>query len=89
MRDQLQIIQEVLAESKPSSVANEAMIFCHQNKVHSAVDFKAIIQQHLKDLKPKPQEGLHILNPLSGNKLDKNIQPEKSSIEDYQQLLKN
>lgn len=88
MRDQLQIIQQVLAEPKVQQVANEAMTFCHQNKIHSAVDFKAIIDQHLKDLKPKDKNGLHILNPLSGNKLDKEIQPQKSSIQDYEKLFK-
>jgi transposase len=88
MRDQLQIIQQALDQPEACTVVNQAMTFCHQNKIHSAVDFKAIIEQHLKDLKPKQQPDLHILNPLSGNKLDKNIQPEKSSIEDYQQLVK-
>jgi hypothetical protein len=87
MRDQLQIILQVLAEPEVSQVANEAMTFCHQNKIHSAVDFKAIIDQHLKDLKPKDNNALHILNPLSGNKLDKHIQPQKSSIQDYEKLL--
>jgi hypothetical protein len=88
MRDQLQIIIQVLDESKVCTVANQAMTFCHQNRIHSAVDFKAIIQQHLKESKPKEHIGLHILNPLSGDKLDKNIQPQKSSIQDYQQLIK-
>jgi transposase len=88
MRDQLQIILQVLDEPEVSTVANQAMTFCHQNKIHSAVDFKAIIQQHLKESKPKEHIGLHILNPLSGDKLDKNIQPQKSSIQDYQQLIK-
>jgi transposase len=88
MRDQLQIIQQVLDQPEVVTVANQAMTFCHQNKVHSAVDFKAIIQQHLKDLKPQERPGLHILNPLTGDKLDKNIQPQKSSIQDYQQLVK-
>ena len=63
------------------------MTFCHQNKIHSAVDFRAIIEQHLKDSRPKEEKNIQILNPLSGNKLDKNIQPQKSSIEDYQKLL--
>jgi len=88
MRDQLQIIQQVLVEPEVEQVANEAMTFCHQNKIHSAVDFKAIIDQHLKDLKPKDKNGLHLLNPLSGNKLDKQIQPQKSSIQDYEKLFK-
>lgn len=87
MRDQLQAIQQVLSDPQASHFANEAMTFCHLNNIHSAVDFKAIIDQHLKDLKPKEQTGLHILNPLSGNKLDKNIQPQKSSIQDYQRLI--
>lgn len=87
MRDQLQIIQEILARPEASKIANEAMTFCHQNNIHSAGDFKAIIEQHLKDSAPKNQNDVHILNPLSGNKLDKNIQPQKSSIQDYQKLL--
>lgn len=87
MRDQLQIIQQVLAEPQASRVANEAMRFCHQNKIHSAVDFKDIIEQHLKDSMVKNEKGVQILNPLSGDKLNKYIQPQKSSIQDYQKLL--
>ena len=87
MRDQLQVIQQVLSDPEASKVAHEAMTFCHQNKIHSAVDFRAIIEQHLKDTKPKEEKSVQILNPLSGSKLDRNIQPQKSSIEDYQKLL--
>lgn len=87
MRDQLQVIQQVLSDPEASKVAHEAMTFCHQNKIHSAVDFRAIIEQHLKDSNPKEEKNIQILNPLSGTKLDKNIQPQKSSIEDYQKLL--
>src|SRR3546814_7222127 len=59
MRDQLQIIQQVLAEPEAANVAHEAMTFCHQNRIHSAVDFKAIIEQHLKDSKPKERSEEH------------------------------
>jgi hypothetical protein len=85
MRDQLQLIQEVLALD--SSVANDAMHFCNKNNIYSASDFKAIVQQHIKASKPKQESEIHILNPLSGHKLDKNVKPEKSQIEDYQQLF--
>lgn len=89
MRDQLQIVQQALSDPDTRRVAEDAMIFCHRNKIYSAGDFKAIIDQQLKDLKPKDDlQGVHILNPLSGHKLDKNIQPQKSSINDYQQLMK-
>lgn len=86
MRDQLQLIQEVFALD--SAVANDAMNFCNKNNIYSASDFKAIVQQHIKASKPQQKSEIHILNPLSGHKLDKNIQPEKSQIEDYQQLFK-
>ena len=85
MRDQLQLIQEVFALD--SAVANDAMHFCNKNNIYSASDFKAIVQQHIKASKPRQESEIHILNPLSGRKLDKNVQPEKSQIEDYQQLF--
>lgn len=89
MRDQLQVIQEVLAHKEWLSVANQAMYFCDQNNVFSASDFKAITQQHIKALKPQQDLDVHMLNPLSGDKIARNVQPEKSRIDDYQQLIKS
>ena len=85
MRDQLQVIQEALALN--AGVANEALNFCNKNNIYSASDFKAIVQQHIKASKPQIKSEVHILNPLSGNKLDKNMQPDKSLIGDYQKLF--
>lgn len=87
MRDQLQLIQEVLANDHWRAAANHAMHFCHQNHVLSANDFKAIVVQHIKTIQTPPQSDVHILNPLSGSKLDKNVQPERSQIKDYQELF--
>lgn len=87
MRDQLQVIQEVLVKEDWREAANRTMHFCHQNNVLSANDFKAIALQHMQTMKSSQHVNAHILNPLSGNKLDKNIQPEKSQIQDYQQLF--
>ena len=86
MRDQLQVIQEVFALD--SAIANDAMHFCNKNNIYSASDFKAIVQQHIKASRPQQESEVHILNPLSGYKLDKNVQPDKSQIEDYQRLFK-
>lgn len=66
----------------------DAMHFCNKNNIYSASDFKAIVQQHIKASIPQQKSDIHILNPLSGHKLDKNVQPEKSQIEDYQELFK-
>lgn len=87
MRDQLQVIQEVLGKEDWREAANRTMHFCHQNNVLSANDFKAIVLQQMQIMKSSQHVSIHILNPLSGNKLDKNIQPEKSQIQDYQQLF--
>ena len=87
MRDQLQVIQEVVVREEWREVANRAMYFCHQNNVLSASDFKAIVLQHMKTVKSPQQSDIPILNPLSGDKLDKNLQPEKSQINDYEKLF--
>src|SRR5690606_29552523 len=87
MRDQLQVIQEVVVKEEWREVANRAMSFCHQNNILSASDFKAIVLQHMNAVKSPKHSDIPILNPLSGNKLDKNVQPEKSQINDYEKLF--
>lgn len=85
MRDQLQVIQQTL--NTHLQVANEAMHFCNKNNIFSATDFKAIVLNHIKASKPKQEVDVHVLNPLSGHKLDKHTQPEKSQITDYEKLF--
>ncbi|MEO5602349.1 MAG: IS21 family transposase [Cyclobacteriaceae bacterium] len=87
VRDQLLIIRQVI-ETTEALVFNKAMIFCHQNKILSAVDFKAIADQQVKPLQTIDQEKIVRLNPLSGVKNKHLTEPEKSSIQDYEQLLK-
>jgi transposase len=86
-RDQLLLIAQVLDATDPV-IANKAMIFCHQNNVHSAVDFKAIVDQELRQsIQVHPQK-IVLLNPLSGIKSKAHTVPEKSAIDDYQKLIK-
>ena len=87
VRDQLLIIRQVV-ETTDAIAVNKAMIFCHQNNILSAVDFKAIVDQQLKPSQEIDQEKIVRLNPLSGVKSKHLTEPEKSSIQDYQQLLK-
>jgi len=87
IRDQLLIIQQVV-KTTTAAIAAKAMIFCHQNKIFSAVDFKAIVDQQLKESQPQDPDKIILLNPLSGEKNQKITAPEKSSIEVYQELLK-
>src|SRR5690606_22608005 len=46
VRDQLLIIRQVV-ETTDVIAVNKAMIFCHQNSILSAADFKAIVDQQL------------------------------------------
>jgi hypothetical protein len=87
IRDQLLLICQAI-ENKPAELVNKAMVFCHQNNILSAVDFKAIVDQELKQSQAKRPEKIILLNPLSGIQ-NKNLkEPDKSSIQDYQELLK-
>lgn len=89
IRDQLQLIRGVI-ESTEASVVHKAIIFCHQNKILSAVDFKAMVDQELRQqMQQNTQERALLLNPLSGIDHKVHQQPEKSSILDYEELLKN
>jgi hypothetical protein len=89
VRDQLQIIREVI-ETTEAPIVHKALIFCHQNNVRSAGDFKAIVEQELKQqAQPAREDKTVLLNPLSGIDNKAHIQPEKSSIADYEELLKN
>jgi transposase len=84
-KDQLGIIEQVI-DQRPAAVFNKAMIFCHQNKILSASDFKAIVEQELRQ--PQREDPPEILlNPLSGSTSQPLEPPEKSSIDDYQRLL--
>src|SRR5690606_24197645 len=88
VRDQLLIIRQVV-ETTDVSAVNKAMIFCHQNSILSAADFKAIVDQQLTPSQHIDLDKIVRLNPLSGVTGKHIAEPEKSSIQDYQQLLKS
>src|SRR5690606_21289877 len=88
VRDQLLIVRQVV-ETTDAIAVNKAMIFCHQNNILSAADFKAIVDHQLTPSQHIDHENIVRLNPLSGVTGKHIAEPEKSSIQDYQQLLKN
>jgi hypothetical protein len=85
-RDQLIIIKETALQTEPGPL-NEALDYCFSNRISSASDFRSILsaQQPTQENETKIVQ----LNPLSGQVPDSaNVQPNKSSIEDYQSILK-
>lgn len=86
VRDQLLLIRKTI-ESNESSLITIAIQYCLSNRIASAVDFDAIVQQHHRTATNNDQKVIP-LNPLSGNHLEIAIlQPQKSSIADYQDIV--
>lgn len=86
IRDQLLIIKEALSRASSGEV-NQALDYCVVNNISSASDFKSILACQKEP--PKKEENLVQLNPLNGKVPDNaHVQPEKSSLKDYQSILK-
>ena len=86
VRDQLLLIRKTV-ESNESELITKTIQYCLVNKIASAVDFDAIIQQHHRTTTNNDQKVIP-LNPLSGNHLNNAIlQPHKSSIADYEDIV--
>jgi hypothetical protein len=87
IRDQLLLIKEATEKYSPELIM-KVLQYCLGNSITSAIDFKAIAAHYLQS--KEPRANIVHLNPLSGKLSEVAFkQPEKSSIEDYQNLLKN
>ena len=84
VRDQLLIIREAI-EKSPAALITKTIKYCLENNINSAADFKAIIGQ--QQPRPVEQQKIIPLNPLSGTRPEIK-EPGKSSIQDYQDLIK-
>jgi hypothetical protein len=84
IRDQLLLVREAL-ETTDRNLIDKTIRYCLENHITSAVDFKAILTQ--QQPQPVPQEKIIVLNPLSGTR-PQITEPEKSSIQDYESLIK-
>jgi len=84
VRDQLSDIRKVI-EKSPAPLITETIKYCLDNSINSAADFKAIIAQ--QQPRPVEQQKIIPLNPLSGTRPEIK-EPAKSSIQDYQDLIK-
>lgn len=87
LRDQLLMIRKTI-QANDANLITQTIQYCHINKIASAVDFDAIIKQHHRT-STNSDEKVIPLNPLSGQHLRSAIlEPQKSSIEDYQNIIK-
>jgi hypothetical protein len=89
IRDQIILIRQTI-EKYDKQTVNEALTYCCQNGIYSAVDFKAVVKQNTR-IKIKPKEPVIIgKNPLTGStSVNVNVVPSKSKILDYEKLMQN
>lgn len=91
IRDQLLMIRKAIEGVDPALI-DKALDYCWQHQIVSAADFKAILARYQGQEAETHAETAKVvqLNPLSG-KLPQQalMQPDKSAIEDYQDILKN
>jgi len=91
IRDQLQIIKKIAEQTDPL-LLNNALDYCMNNKIPSAVDFKSIVKGY-EQAQPAldcTRTKIISINPLGGALPEKAlVQPQQSRIEDYQTIFKN
>ena len=91
MRDQLLLFKQVIEESG-KGVIIQALTYCCLHKIASASDFKAVVAQYSRDgqtASSRIPESILQMNPLSGQlPAAALIQPQRSAIADYENILK-
>ena len=89
IRDQLIMIRQAALQTAWAYL-NKSMEYCLSHKIFSAADFKSIlVSTEQNQTKETKKTKIVRLNPLSGEIPDKaNLQPQKSSIEDFEYILK-
>jgi hypothetical protein len=87
IRDQMLILRDVV-EKTPSPLLSKSLEYCCDQKIVSAADFKAVVQQLSKPQTNVEEDKTLQMNPLNGTLPNTALtQVAKSSIEDYQTLM--
>jgi len=83
-------LEQTLQTTEPA-LTNKALDYVIDNKITSALDFKAIVTRYRQeDTTEVCQTKIIRLNPLNGTLADGAlVQPDKSQIEDYQSIFNN
>jgi len=89
IRDQIILIRQTI-EMYDKQTVNEALRYCCQNSIYSAVDFKAVIKQNIRNNTQQTEPIIERKNPLSNPpSSNATVTPSKSKIIDYEKLMQN
>jgi hypothetical protein len=89
IRDQILAIRQSVQQAAPEKIA-QALNYCLENHIHNATDFKAVLNHFDHNLTAEKGAKVIPLNLLNTS-IPKEAfnQPLTSSIEDYQEFIKN
>lgn len=89
IRDQILVIRQSIQRISPELIA-VALNYCLENNIHNATDFKAVLNHFNKEQVNEKQARVIPLNLLNTTiPREAFNQPLTSSIEDYQEFIKN
>lgn len=89
VRDQLILVRQTCQKHNPKHF-NEALDYCAQNNLYSAVDFRSVVEQNQRDGAQHRNSDIDLINPLSGVRNNvASIRPNTSKISDYQIIMKS
>lgn len=89
VRDQLILVRQTCQKHNPKHF-NEALNYCVQNSLYSAVDFRSVVEQNLRVCAQSKSLDVDLINPLSGVRSNlASIRPDVSKISDYQIIMKS
>jgi transposase len=89
IRDQILVIRQSVQKATPQKV-DQALNYCLENHIHNATDFKAVLDHFDHEQASEKETKIIPLNLLNTT-IPKEAfnQPSTSSIEDYQEFIKN
>ena len=89
IRDQLILIRQTI-EMNDKQTVNEALAYCCQNSIYSAVDFKSLVKQNTRNKKQPAEPIIARKNPLANDPSpNATLIPSKSNIVEYDKLMQN
>lgn len=89
IRDQLILIRQTI-EMNDKQTVNEALAYCCQNSIYSAVDFKSVVKQNTRNKKQPVEPIIARKNPLANDPSpNATVKPSKSNIVEYDKLMQN
>lgn len=89
IRDQILVIRQAVQQT-PAEMITQALNYCVENHIHIATDFKAVLN-HFEAQQTQDKEAKIIPLNLLNTTIPKEAfnKPSTSSIEDYQEFIKN